>query len=152
MGNVYSITQKNLADGLLDLDGHVALKARAILDTVLPVFGENDLTMTDVMANSDGGGAITKSIEAEVLLTGVITAQVTNGVDLSANKVLFVGVLIGETWAVIIIYDATTDTNDGTRIPIAFYDVTDTPTNGSDIEILWSGTDGVGIYGTTRNS
>ncbi len=153
MGNVYSVIQKDIVNADADFDLPIAMKARAILDTVLPVFGEDDLTMADVMANSDGGGAISASVEADVALTGQITAQVTNGVDLSANKVTYLAVLGGETFAVIILYDATSDGSDAVRIPIAFYNLSpDLVANGSDIEIRWSGTDGVGIFATSRNA
>jgi hypothetical protein len=153
VGNVYSVIQKDIVNADADFDLPIAMKARAILDTQAPVFGEDDLTMTDVMANSDGGGAISASIEADVALTGQITTQVTNGVNLSADKVTFLLVAGGETFAVIILYDASNDASDATRIPIAFYDLSpDLVANGSDIEIRWSGTDGVGIFATARNA
>ena len=152
MANVYSVAQTNMAKGTLDVDtGGATLKCRVITDAQAVSFDEADATMTDVMAN--GGSALTATAETDITLTSQAATQVTNGVDLKANKVTYSAVGAGETWAAAIIYDATTDTNDGTRIPIAHIDFTaDLPTSGVDMEVRWSGTDGVGIYATSRNA
>ena len=145
MADVYPIFQQRL--GQNDVDWVTAtIKIRPITDAVAPVFDEADLDMTAVMANSDTSAisAITGSPGNDATLgtrTVDIVTTAGGGSDYAAVKTTYSAVSGTETWTHAVVYDAQVDTNDGTRIPICLLDLTDVTANGSDIDILFSGTD-----------
>lgn len=152
-GSVYSVAQLNLSEGTLDLDNPgAAIKAVGLIDNTFS-FDESDVDLAAVLTNSGGGGVLTKSAKGSIAVdstAAMVTTQVTDGVNYVATKTLFTAVGSENAWVVVIIFDATVDTNDNTRIPIAAFPLSITP-NGSDIEIRWNNTDGVGIYMQSRN-
>ena len=151
MANVYTVGQESLI--ALAIQGTGVLKSRPITDAAAVVFGIEDLTMADVMTNS-GGSPLTQhgTDTDDETLTGVDVVVTGTGTDIKAAKSTWTAVSGPETWIGCFIYDATTDTNDTSRIPICYLDFTaDIDANGSNIEILYNNVD-PGVFVVTVNS
>ncbi len=153
-GAVYRVFQEALGEAARDLDnpGANAIMVIGVKDNSF-TFDEDDLTMTDVLANETGGGALTKSATAikDVDATAsMVVNAVANGADYVAEKTTLSAVTTEAAWVAVIIHTFHASL-DSSRIPIAAFPLSITP-NGSNIEIHWGGTDGVGTWMTSRNA
>lgn len=146
MANVYNVAKKRLADGDLDLNLPADLRMLLLQSSGPPVFNADHATITAVLGDA-ANTEVSVGGYSRQALTGEITAQddTNDRMEASANKVTFAALAAGQTIGAAVLYDEGGGT-DGTRYPIAYYELTDTATNGGDQEVRFSGVDGVGVY------
>lgn len=102
----------------------VAATGSTVLRAALIITSKTGAADPDLatMAAIDAVGTVAFHSERLSLASVTATTNNTNDrVDLDAANLTFAAAA-GVTALAMVIYDATTDTNDGTRIPIAFYD------------------------------
>lgn len=128
---VYNRAKYMLADGTLDLP--TAADLRVLLVNTSYVFDPDHNFVSDVVANEISAGGYSRQP-----LTGeTITEDDTNDFAyLHADNVAFGALAAGQTigGAILFKYNA----SDSAAEVIAFYDVTDTPTNGGTITLNWA--------------
>lgn len=143
MANVYNIAKKMLVDGDLDLDAPADIRCMLFTDAGPPAFDPDEANITAVLvANTE----VSVGGYARQELAGEVTSQddANNRADCSATKATFAALVDGETVAAALVYLHVGA--DGVNIPMCWYNVTDTATNGGNIEIRFDNVDGVGDY------
>lgn len=136
MANVfYNEAKKRILNGTIDLD----------TSTIKVMLVKSSYAADpDHAAVDDGSAADPQSHELtvsgyarQVLANRTVTKD--NSADigyLDADDVVFTALATGETiGGAVIFLDTGVDT---TSIPIAFYDLPDTPTNGSNVTVVWA--------------
>lgn len=114
---VYNIAKQRIFQGLTDLDA-TTIKAVLIITSKT---GASDPDLTTLTA-IDAVGTVAFATGTRPTL-GSLSVAVDNTNDRAqANAAAFSFPAEAVTALAMVIYDATTDTNDGTRIPICFYD------------------------------
>lgn len=132
---LYNEAKKQILNGSIDLDTST-LKVMLVKSTY--IFDADHAAVDDGTANDPQSHEISVTGYARQALAGrVVDKDTANDFGyLDANDTVFAALATGQTiGGVIIEKDTGVDT---TSIPIAYYDVTDTPTNGSDITIQWA--------------
>lgn len=132
---VYNIGKEQIANGAIDLD-----------TSTIKVL----LTKSTYVANADHGAIDDGSADdpqsheisvagysRQTLATRTVTKDNTNDrAYLDADDATFASLASGQTIGGAIIFKDTGA--DNTSIPIAFFDLTDTPTNGGNIVVQWA--------------
>ena len=139
---VYNKGAEELAKALTDLDGS-DLRVLLVKTTYTP--NKDHLFVDDGTANDPASHEITVSGYARQALTGkAVTRDDTNDFAyLDADDLVFAAMAAGETVGGAVLFRHTgTDT---TAPLIAFYDLADTATNGSDINVDWNAPAGGGV-------
>ena len=114
---MYNIGKQGLIDGTIDMDTNV-IKARLVKDTY--TFSNTDTSLTPITKIT---GTTDQTLGSRTVTDGVFDAA----------DPTFTAVAGGETITAWVVFKFVT--NDADSIPIGFLDLTDTPTNGSDIII-----------------
>jgi len=114
---VYNIAKQRIMQGLTDLDTTV-LKAVAIITSKTGADNPDLTTLTAI----DAVGTVAFAAGTRPTLSG-LSVSVDNALDRAvAGAAAFSFPAEAVTALAMVIYDAGVDTNDGTRIPICFYD------------------------------
>lgn len=152
MDFIYNQAKYLLAAGTLDLlNDNIA----AILVSV-DYTGANATPNADVLDSGAAGNVASYELTtatvtgyARVLLTGraAVETDASNTACFVASNTTFTSLASGNTVGGVILIK---DTGANTTSPlIAFFDITNTPTNGGDITIQWANTAGGGIISLT---
>lgn len=144
MANVYEDEKMRLLQGLRDFDLPDDIQCLLLRsDGVTPVFVATHKKVSDVLAHAQNT-EVTVGGYSRQALTGETVVLVTPNAEARANKATFTSLATGQDVGAVVTFEENgADTVDEN---IGFYDVTNTPTNGGDIEIRWDGVDGVGSF------
>ena len=141
---VYNNALESFLNGVGDLDGGGTFRCLLLrADGVTPVFDADHVFVSDVLGHAQNTEVSASGYARQDLSS--VSVNVDTGTDegyFQANKSTFSAVASGQTVGAAVIFEFIT--NDAASPVLAYYELTDTPTNGSDVEVLWSGTDGVG--------
>jgi hypothetical protein len=132
---VYNEAKKQILNGSIDLDTST-IKVMLVKSTYTA--NADHAAIDDGTADDPKSHELTVSGYArQTLANRSVASDVTNDFAyLDADDTVFTALATGEMiGGAIILKDSGVDT---TSIPIAFYDLTDTPTNGSDITVQWN--------------
>ena len=114
---MYNVGKKLVADGKI-VSGSTNLTMAIVITSKV---GADDQDLT-TMALIDAVGTVAFHTERVVLTSVTVTTdQANDRVNIDCGNVTFAAAP-GVSALAAIIYDKTTDTNDTTRIPLAFYD------------------------------
>ena len=146
MANVFNVGKKQVMDaGVVT----TAQSKRAMLleaTSAFPIAGTHlDYTsITNMLANASWTELVENPSRVDMASLGTTQDDVNDRATAQSQKATFTAVASGGTIvAVVVIHVAAPGTpNDANDEPMTAHDVTDTPTNGGDIEIRWNGTDG----------
>ena len=133
---VYNKGKAEIAKALTDLDGST-LKLMLVDSTY--TFNPDLTFIDDGSANDPASKEITVSGYArQTLANKAVTQDDTNDFAyLDADDVVFTALVAGQTIGGAVLFrDA--GGADTANIPIAFYDLTDTPTNGGNVTVQWN--------------
>lgn len=143
---VYNAGKEKIANGTIDLDTS-ALKVLLVKSTY--VADADHATIDDGSANDPQSHEISVSgYSRQTLSTRTVTKDNSNDrAYLDADDTTFTSLASGQTiGGAIIFYDTGAD---NTAVPIAFYDLTDTPTNGGNIVVQWAAGASGGVLSLT---
>lgn len=133
---VYNEGKKQLLGAFVGAVNLSALKALLVKPTYTA--DPDHVAVDDGTPNDPKSHELTVGGYARVALTGVVAGKDV-GLDfgyLDATDAAFGSLLTGETIGGLVVFlDTGVDT---TAIPILFFDLADTPTNGSNITIRWA--------------
>lgn len=144
MANIYNGVLKRLIDA--DIDGNLPSDFRCLLlrsdGGNTPTFDATDITVADVEATAGNtevstGGYARQTLTSEGTVAGPPSA-------IQAQKATFTALVAGQDVGAAVVFVFVT--NDTDSYAVAFFDVTNTPCNGGNIEIRWNGVDGVGDF------
>lgn len=114
---VYNTGKAALANGRI-ANGATNLKAVNVITSKTGADNPDLTTMADI----DAVGTVALHTERVALTSVTVTADnANNRANIDCGNITFAAAA-GVTSLGLIIYDATTDTSDSTRIPVAFYD------------------------------
>lgn len=143
MANVfYNEAKKRILNGTLDLDT-TTIKVMLVKETY--VANPDHAAVDDGSANDPQSHEISVSGYARQTLASRVVAKDDPGdfAYLDADDAVFASLATGQTiGGAIIEADTGVDT---TSIPIAFYDLPDTPTNGSTVTVAWAAVGSGGV-------
>jgi hypothetical protein len=114
---VYNIAKDRIAKGQL-VFGTTVLKALLVITSKT---GASDPDLA-TLAAIDAVGTVAFHTDRQTLTTVVATQDNANDRENIDSANIAFGASAGVTALAMIIYDATTDTTDTTRLPVAFYD------------------------------
>jgi hypothetical protein len=114
---VYNIAKDRLSKGQL-VFGTTVLKALLVITSKT---GASDPDLA-TLAAIDAVGTVAFHTDRQTLTTVVATQDNANDRENIDSANIAFGASAGVTALAMIIYDATTDTTDTTRLPVAFYD------------------------------
>lgn len=143
---VYNEGKKQILNGGIDLDTST-IKVLLVKSTYTA--NADHAAVDDGTADDPASHEITVSGYSRQTLAGrTVDKDTANDFAyLDANDSVFTALAAGETIGGAVLFK---DTGlDTTSIPIAFFDVTDTPTNGSDITIQWAAVASGGVLKAT---
>jgi hypothetical protein len=133
MANVYNNAKEQIMNGFIDLDADTLV---LLLLQETPNFDADDNSVSDVLADAANDEVTVTGYSRQTLGAVTVTQDdVNDRAEADAADVVFSSLAAGETVGAAVLYRQVT--TDADHIPIAFYDVTDTPTNGGDITIQW---------------
>lgn len=152
MANIYNIGKENLENGTLDFDVPPT-DIRAILlrsdGGFVPVYEPDNVTVADMLAQGGGTGNEEISVggySRQVLGSLAVSSAAGEG-RAAAQKSTFSALVAGQTVSAAVLYKGDSGAGDATTNEVfAFFNFADVPTNGGDIELRYSGTDGVGFF------
>lgn len=128
---VYNRAKYMMLDGTLDLP--TAADLRVLLVNASYSFNPDHNFVSDVVANEISVAGYSR----QALTTESITEDDANDMAyLDADDVVFASLAAGQTVGGAVLYKF--NAADAAAEVIAFYDVTDTPTNGGNITIQWA--------------
>lgn len=144
--NIYNRALLNLINGTYDLTGGTYRLLLLRSDGGGPPVFEPDHNFVSDMLAPATSVELTAGGYARQAVTGRVVAadNAADAADASANKVVFLALATGQTIGAAVLYKF--ETTDADSPLVAFYELSDTPTNTGDIEILFDGIDGVGDY------
>lgn len=139
---VYNAAKQKIANGTIDLDTST-LKVMLVQTTYTA--NADHATIDDGTADDPASHEVSVSgYSRQTLTTPSVTNDTTNDFAyLDGDDVTFTSLVAGQTIGGAILYYHTGA--DNTAVPIAFYDVTDTPTNGGNIVIQWAAVGSGGV-------
>lgn len=149
MANVYNGVLKRLVDA--DIDGNLPSDFRCLLlrsdGGNTPTFDATDVTVADMDATAGNtevsvGGYARQTMTSEGTIAGPPAAM-------QAQKCTFTALAAGQDVGAAVVYVHVT--NDADSYVVAFFDLTNTPTNGGNIEVRWNNVDGVGTFLSVAN-
>ena len=109
------------------------------------VFDPDDVTVTNLLAPATMVEVTVSGYSRQTMTTPTVTQDDTNDrANVAAPKVTFQTLGSGQDVGAAIVYKEIG--TDGQDLVISFYLLTNTPTNGGDIEIRWDGVDGTGDF------
>lgn len=131
MPNVYNRAKFRLVSGDLDFD---TATLRCLLVTASYTYSPDHNTLADITGELTVGGY------ARQTLGGVAVSEddTNDRGEVQANQATFAALATGETVHAAVIFQRLTDSDLSTDPLVAFFDLTNTPTNGGDILVRFN--------------
>lgn len=134
---VYTRAKKNIADGTIDLDTH---DIRVLLVKVAgSTTTDTEADAATISAFTTLGELVATDYARKALANEAVNEDTGNDrAEFDADDVTWtaLGGAANDTIGAAVVYKHVT--NDTDSIPIAYIDLTDTPTNGGDVTIQWN--------------
>jgi hypothetical protein len=153
VANVYNNAMESFLNATIDLDdGGSTYKVMLLRadGTWSPAYDPTNVTMDDVKTEAGNGELAVSGYTAGGGTDGTMGTIVVSQDDANtraeakASKLTFQTLATGQTVGAAVLYQELG--TDGQDLAIAFYDLTDTPTNGGNIEVRWNNVDGTGAF------
>ena len=138
---VYTRAKKNIADGTIDLDTHDIRVA--LLKVAASTSCDTEADAATISAFTTLGELVATNYVRKALADEAVNEDTANDrAEFDATDVTWtaLGGAANDTIGAALIFKFVT--NDADSIPIAYIDLTDTPTNGGDVTIQWN-TEGI---------
>lgn len=111
-----------------------------------PVFDPDDQTVQAILDRVENAEITVTNYARQVLGNKAVNRDPANNrSEWLAGKSVFTSLATGETVVAAVVYKHVGA--DTANIPISFHDLTDTPTNGGNIEVRYNNVDGQGAFG-----
>jgi hypothetical protein len=147
MPNVYNRCKLKTLNGTLDLDSASNIVACLLLKSTAPAFDPTHNFVADVVAAS---AEISVAGYARKDLSTITLVEDDSGHrgDAKNNELTFASLTAGQTIGAAVVYRRAAGgvENDATSELIGYYDLPDTPTNGGDVKLQFSGLVTAGIF------
>ena len=134
MPNVYNRTKRNALEGDLELDS-ATIKC-LLLKSSAPAFNPDHNFVADLVPGTNeitGGGYLRQTLGSKTF----VQDDPNDRAEARNNELTFLTVAAGQTIGAAVVYrEVTTDAD---SVLVGYYDLPDTPTDGSDVKLRFDG-------------